>query len=450
MSVKPILIRPAAAIAAAVVGILTTAIFLRGAAFWAPHADPVEMAYTSLAMKMGIHPSLEGYHLGGVQIQRKEVSRAQDVSHPGESAAPPVPILFPVEVSPVYDKSFAAWPKDSNPFYYKPPLFPSLLTYNHHRKIGAKVQVYPVLESLPDARTGQAPENTVRGQAFGKSKVVWDVQFWAIQIPFISGLIVVALTLILGWRAFGAGTGLVAGLITATHPLSILMSGKIWPETTLTACLLGAVCLFHFFTSIRSWAGCLLAGLMYGLAVLTDASALFALPAFFIWAAWISARPAEQPAGVWTRLRPLFNPSFAAFVAGTVWIGKVWFDYTWSAFGDFAWRHAVTVPASGSDLFASILRHGAQIFLLFPPLAAAFFSLAALRPAKGASSDPSRSVRLMWLFVLSLIGTRGLYSPRVPWDERTLSAAFPFLAILSAAMIVRFFDKFKPTASKTS
>ncbi len=364
----------------AILVVLAAAGFARQGTFWEIHGHPVETAYTILAMKMGTQPSLSGYHVGGTVIRRRSIPE------PGEGGRS-IPVLSPLESDTPGKPSFAAWPPETNPFYFKPPMFPAILAYSHHQVLGPKLPFYPLL-----AGETEPPRTEFRMRA------VFDLQSWAAAVPFLSGLAVILLTFILGWRLAGPGAGLLAAALTAAHPYQALTASHIWPEATLTVFLLLTAILLHYFLGLRSWAGCFAAGVVFALAVLTDHAALFVLPAIWLWTSAASGS-ASKP-----RLLCLFNPSIAAFLVGTLVIAQSWLGYVPTAFDQMILTRVDLGPSGIAAAAAGWVRGAIGLFLLCPPLAAAF------RP-KGEAVWPA-------LIALSLVVMRWLYHPQAPWDER--------------------------------
>lgn len=387
-----------AGIAVAVPAVLALAFFLRQGTFWTPHTEPVELAYVTLAMKMGTHEGLKGYHMSGIQIRHTEVPRID--------GGRPLSIAFPLTADSSAEPSFVTWPhdQDSNPFHYKPPFFPSLLTYGHHQLLGPKVMFYPIL--APDPFSGSPIE---------KSKAAADLQAWAVLVPLMSGMLAVVLTLAVGWRMFGPAVGVLAAFWMAIHPAAILTSSRIWPEMTMTACLLISVFLFDRFTARRNWGGCVLAGAAYALAVLTDSAALFFLPAFWVWAFIVSRR--------------LLNTFFGAFAFGTLLLSKTWFDYTHRSLGDFALRladHPAAAPAG-------------PVFYYVPWIVAAFSIICFIKnkPSSFRADPQKEHILVSWFFIVSALAAHGLIGHRLPWDERALAPILPFAAILASWVLCR-------------
>lgn len=405
----------AAGIAVGIAAVFAIALFFRLPAFWAPHADPVETAYLSLAFKLGSRSGLEGYYSGRTQIRYTKVSE-------GGSGERTLPILTPVSAGADTDKFLDAWPQENNPFYFKPPLFSSLIAYSHHQAFKPNFPHYPVLAAVPEQRP------SFRAAVLG-------LQGWAVVVPVVLGLLSIALTLILGWRMFGPVVGIIASLFVAVHPSCVLVSTRIWPEAALTACLLASVVLFQRFI-FKNAAGCILAGLTYGLGVLTDLSILFVLPAFFLWALAGLPRTA-YPSGRSAAIRR-FGLHFGMFMLGAVWIGRCWFDFTAVALGGFGLKPAGLTASADADTLMSFWNQAIRIFIVCPPMLAAFYSLKSFGAGSASGTEASSangSVRVVWFFVISLIGMRWLFSPHSGWDERALALALPFLALAAAKVI---------------
>jgi hypothetical protein len=388
--------------------VIAAAGFARRGTFWETHAHPVETAYSMLAMKMGAYPSLTGYHVGGVIIRRR------GIPEPGE-AGRMMPIITPLDAKTVSKPSFNAWPPETNPFEFKPPMFPALLTYGHHQVLGPKFLFYPLLAGQPE------PARPVL-----RSRAVFEIQSWAVIVPYLSGLAVILLTFVLGWQLSGPGTGLLAAAMTAAHPYQSMIAAKVWPEATMTAFLLAAVILLVRFVSDRSWAGCGGAGILFALALLSDHAALFALPSVWLWTAAVhGAAPGGTPARPWPSR--LLNPYILAFAAGAFVIGQSWLGYVPAAFQQSPFARASFEGLGLAHAAATWTRSAAGLVIFGLPLLAAF--------------KPKKEAALPALIALSLVLTRWVYHPGAPWDERAWAAVIPFAALAAAPTLLSLAQK---------
>lgn len=380
------------------------AVLLRIGAFWAPHTDPVELSYLTLAMKMGTHPGLSGYHPAGAEIRKTEVA---EVNAPERR----VPVAVPVTTDPAAPASFEAWPhQDPNPFLHKPPFFPALLAYTHHRFLGARFTHYPV--SAADTVDANTPR---------PSRALIQMQGWAVLVPFLSGLTVVLLTFVVGRRMFGNLSGICAAGLVAVYPAQILVSSRIWPETTMTAWLLASFFLFHRFTSNRNPAGCLLAGGAWGIAALTDPAALLFLPAFAVWAFWAHKK--------------FMNGYFFAFAAGAAVIYKVWPDHAHRALQASAFQLADVSASVSSGFLSGVMPVPVEAAILcFVPITALLSTGIFLKNRSTARGNEREgmNVGVLWLMILSLGVFRWLLSPEAVWDARAIAPILPFAALLAA------------------
>ncbi len=385
-------------------GILALAALLRIGAFWAPHTDPVELAYATLAMKMGTHPGLSGYHPSGAEVRRSEVA---EIGGSGRL----LPVASPVTADPAAPASFDVWPvQDSNPFQLKAPFFPSLLAYTHHQTLGPRFPFYPLSAAEPSA-----------GEKAQPSRAVLQMQGWAVLVPFVSGLAAVLLTLIAGWRMFGPASGILAAALVALVPAHILISTRIWPEATLSALILAAVVLFHRFISNRNAAGCLLAGACWGIAALTDASAFLFLPAFAVWAFWAHPKP--------------LNGYCLAFAAGAAVIYKVWPDYAHAALKASVVQLSDVSASVSAGLLPGVLPVPVEAAMLcFVPAAALLSTGIFLKNYRSARADEREgmNVGILWLLILSFAVSRWLISREAVWDARAIAPILPFAALLAA------------------
>jgi len=94
-----------------------------------------------------------------------------------------------------------------------------------------------------------------------------------------------------GARAFGARVGLVAGLVAACYPELVWFSVHFWSETLFMVFLWWA---FEWLLAADDGGGlwrALVAGLLWGLGILTRETALYFTPLAALWLAWPAARP---------------------------------------------------------------------------------------------------------------------------------------------------------------
>jgi hypothetical protein len=383
--------------------VLLLAAWLRAGGFTAPHMRPVELAYVSLAMKMGTHDGLSEYHFSGVQVRKKAVPQMNPSS-------PMIPIASPIAVPYEPPASFAGWPsEDSNPFYFKAPLFPALLAYCHHQSLGPGFAYYPVSAAL---HTGVKPPQII--------KALFQTQGWAVVIPFISGLALVLITVLLGWRMFGPFAGILAGGILAIYPAQLVISTQIAPEAMLSVLILIVFWLCRHFASTANPAGCLLAGGVWALAALTDTAAFFTLPGFIVWTIWMDKK---------FRCRNL-----AAFGAGLIYVYKVWPDHVQRVFHTSAF-----VPADLTSAISAGWGHGGWpapieglILWLLPVATVAATAYFFIKKPSPDQTKRTEELVVLWTMILSIITSRLIYAHSAPWDARAAAMIIPFAALIAA------------------
>lgn len=371
--------------------VLALAVYLRLPAFTSPHTDPVELAYVSLAMKMGSHPGLSGYDASRIETLRKEVV---ETGPAGRS----LPVALPVAKGSADPKSFDGWPaEDTGLFRYKPPFFASLLAYSHHQAFGPRFPIYPV-------SAAEWSHSSTRG----RFRTLFDMQGWAVIIPFISGMTILLLTLTAGWRMFGPVPGLLAALIIAVYPAHAAVSTHIWPEATLGACILASYILMRRFMLNHNPAGCILAGAIWALAALTDTTAFLILPGLTAWTAVIQKR--------------FFYRYSLAFAAGAGIIYQVWPDFVGKSF------HASIFDLADAA-FGSLL----GLAPLTVAIAAGVY-LYVRAVGKGASRERN-DIGGLWLILTGYVAARLFLDHGAPWDERAVAPVLPFAALLAARLV---------------
>ncbi len=344
-----------------------------------------------------------------IQIRRSEIA---EIGPAGRL----LPVVFPIEMGSVKPGSWDGWPDtDTNLFRYKPPFFPSLLTYAHHQMLGPRFAVYPV--SAADRSEAHRPI---------LSKALFDLQGWAVSVPFLSGLAAILLALVAGWRMFGPASGVLAALIVAVHPAHVAASTRIWPEATLGVCLLISYLLFRRFTKNCNPAGCLLAGAAWALAALTDAAAFLVLPGLAVWV-------------LWTR-KKAFYQYYLTFAAGAWFLYQTWPDFVQKSFGASVLDLAglASVKGSGSEVGAAAFWTGWPALLLL--FAAAVISTAVHLKDRAFGSRQGREgkdIGGLWLILLGYAAVRSILNFHAPWDVRAVAPILPFAALLIARLAAR-------------
>ena len=94
----------------------------------------------------------------------------------------------------------------------------------------------------------------------------------------------------LGTRAFGRTTGLVAAGIAAFYPDLVWFSVHFWSETLFLVLLYWALERLLAADASGSRSAAVLAGLLWGLAILTRETALYFTPVAVVWLAWRAPR----------------------------------------------------------------------------------------------------------------------------------------------------------------
>ncbi len=259
-----------------------------------------ETIYTALAAKISSH-GLYGYSLRGVSIEPAGSFWKIESREDGNLLR-----LLTSTGAAYYDV----------PFYFNPPLFPMALAASH--SIWNSATHFLLLKK--DAAPGFRYE-----QIYSAFPGALSAAF------FLMGVFR------LGRRYFGRRAGLLAVLFCAVSPVFLVASFKVWSDLMAAALILWSYLFYR--QGEGDPAETLVSGGLFGLAVLTRTSSLFALPLFLI------ARP--RAAGLWsvpalilvcpwfiavTKVygNPLYFPEAAAAKDSLAWlqsISKPWYFY---------------------------------------------------------------------------------------------------------------------------
>jgi hypothetical protein len=398
--------------------ILAGSVWIRHFSVWLPHWHASERVGLGLAAKMGSRLGLDDYNLDSIELKQGTLGQNPPVQIISPYAPKPAPAASTANLSP-FNAQFA----DSNPFKYRPPLLPSLLTYSHHQFLAPRFPYFPVVLSARDDG---------RVDADSRSAAALQ-QVWAVVVALAAGAALLVMVFILGWRCAGPWAGLAASWLTAVNPVMLLAGYRIWPEELMMAAAVAAVFLFIHFQSKNSWAGCGLAGFFFGLAFVADMSAIFFLPAILL-----------RPTGKKSPSRRI-NPCLFGFVAGFLIISKEWIEHVYVQYREPFWTASRQVVADGNPL-------GGISFWVFwltlvkvVGLGAALAGLGIwLRKSKPDAPHEVREPLMVagWfaLMILSFLLFRGLYAPNpVWWDLKALVPAIPIAAIAASAGITAAF-----------
>jgi 4-amino-4-deoxy-L-arabinose transferase-like glycosyltransferase len=119
-------------------------------------------------------------------------------------------------------------------------------------------------------------------------------------------------------KLFGSRTALAAGVFVAFYPELIWYSAHFWCETLFVALLWWAIERLVTADETSSRADAVMAGLLFGLAILTRETVLYLLPLAALWLAW--SKPRTRPSLAVTLL-------VSAFVVVAPWTVRNWIQF---------------------------------------------------------------------------------------------------------------------------
>jgi len=99
----------------------------------------------------------------------------------------------------------------------------------------------------------------------------------------IIGALLCVVLFILAQRTFDKRTGLLAGFVASVYPYLVYYSSQLRPEPLYLLCVYSSAVLFIRFIETRRLVSGIIAGMCWGIAVLTHSDWLLTMPLFFIW-----------------------------------------------------------------------------------------------------------------------------------------------------------------------
>jgi 4-amino-4-deoxy-L-arabinose transferase-like glycosyltransferase len=154
--------------------------------------------------------------------------------------------------------------------------------------------LYPYfVAGLGEIFSGGGPRPVTEGERVpfsGKATHGFPVSVRALEAVKIGqavlGAVLVLAVARLGAAAFGPRVGLIAGLVTALYPDLIWYSAHFWSETLFMAFLWWAMERLIAADGAATWKTAMIAGVLWGLAVLTRETNLYFVPVAALWLAY--------------------------------------------------------------------------------------------------------------------------------------------------------------------
>lgn len=413
------------------IALLVFSAYLRRYAFWMAHWTGDQNQYIALALKLD-KLGLDGYNLRGIKLGMAKIS-----------ADPPVEIVYTKIGDPSAEGDILAilrvvgqayW---DEPLHMRAPLYPYILMWSHRIFERDNPHYNSVSSHLgPHVRSHKPPE-------------VFRTQWWIVVVTLTFNLLIIALNFLLASRLFGARTGAVAAFVLATHPVSLMTAHRALAEDPLV--FFSALSFFVWWRWGGSLPAAALSGAVMGLAVLTKQSALYLVPAVWVYA-FLTA-PADRR--TWRGLlRSALDARFAVYAAALAAVTAFWFIRVYQVYGD-----PFHVPVQGmiesvktdrTGWFESLRRrpHPVVFFSLGTILASPLMGLALLSIGRLRSGLTAlwRGARdrdpyvFLWLWVLAAYAqlTRPwhLLEPPGSQEHRYFYIAYPALAALAAAALL--------------
>ncbi|MCG3175088.1 MAG: hypothetical protein MOGMAGMI_00010 [Candidatus Omnitrophica bacterium] len=418
------------------VALLVFSAYLRRYALWMPHWTGDQNQYITLALKLD-KLGLDHYNLRGIKLGMAKLSED-----------PPVEIVYSKIGDPSAEGDILAilrvvgqsyW---DEPLHMRAPLYPYVLMWSHRIFERDNLHYTSVSSHLgPHVRWHRPPE-------------VLRAQLWVAGVSLAFNLLVVLVTGLIGWRLFGARCGAVAAYAMAVHPVSLMTAHRALAEDPLV--LFSALSFWAVWAGGTSWAGAALAGGAMGLAVLTKQSALYLVPA--VWIYWLLTHPADRSR--WQGVaRSALDARWLTYLLALAAVTAFWFVKVHQVYGEFfhvpTQRMIESVGTDRTGWFEALRRrpHPLIFFSIGTVLAAPLFGCALLtlgrlrsgvvRLWQGRSAaDP---YVLLWSWVIAAYAqlTRPwqLLEPPMVQEHRYFYPAYPALAALAAAGLLELSRK---------
>ncbi len=279
------------------------------------------------------------------------------------------------------------------PLYFNPPLFPMALAASHAVLNHSLHFLLLKRSAAPGFRYEQV---------------------YAAFPTAVCAVLMLAGVFRLGRRYFGTRAGLLAALLCLVSPVFLVASFKVWSDLMAAALILWS---YLFWREGKGTpAEMVFSGVLFGLAVLTRTSSLFALPLFFI----------RKPRFLWSVPALLLVAPWFAIVAGKYGT-PLYFPEAGSAKDSLEWLQSISKPW--------------YFYLL---------DLAYLSPyfAAGLLAWRRQTRRLHLWFVLFLFPLSALLFTSKPLglEDRYLLPCYPALAVLTAGAVLSLKKPYKAAA----
>lgn len=410
--------------------ILTFAFYIRSHTFWIPHWQGDQSQYVILASKWEAY-GLKGYNLSGIDVGQMEV----DIPFINRKGS----IYFPVHKENAEGYIYQSYTNlglgyYKMPLYYKPPLFPILLSYSH-RLFAKQNQLYTIVASNLGEWARQ-----IKPEAFFKA------QFWAVIVPLTGDLLLILLTFFLGRYLFGNLTGLYACFLLSIHPVNILCANRILLESTQAFLALISIFLFLISSRRQSLLGFFVSGIFGGLCILMKQNGLFLLVLIGIYTVIFSQTSIKSFKDC---LKLALNRPLLFYSLGVLLVCTQWFLAMFQAYGNPFWCPSLADTIKEKLGWFRLLEKRPHQIILFPvgipymcPLfVCAYFSFEKMIIEARNSLARKRTdyfILFLWLWVLVFFTALVFQPYTTSREHRYLLIAYPALAILAGERICRF------------
>ena len=404
------------------------ALILRLPSLWNEHWTADQQHYVSLAKKVSIF-GFKQYNLKGIDVETYYEDRASKNF-----------IIAPVIMEDSQSNGILLTNLNkngifyfNNPLFHKPPGFPYLLMVSN-KIFAPKKNIYTVMTSQQRWKSYKFPDPMI---------VVF--QLWVTIIPIAFSLGVIILTYVLGKKLFSEEVGLLASLCMATNPVDIVISQKIMPDDTLSFFFCLSCMIFFFAYKKNNLISFFLSGIVAGVAMLFKESIFFLIPSF--WCFLVLCRYSNKK-NKWEWLRGIVDRRLILWGIGCFIICGFWFLKVYEIYGNCFFRPSQVniIFSDTSGWFKTILNRphalllfSVGLFCISPLMSFYLFSINKfirniINIFRGRVWD-NRYV-FLWLIILGHVVIYLYYNGN---EHRRLFAVYPFMAVLSASVLINDF-----------
>jgi 4-amino-4-deoxy-L-arabinose transferase-like glycosyltransferase len=326
------------------------------------------------------------------------------------------------------------------PLHVRGPLMSYLLMFSH-RLFALKGE-----EDVYGACTSNLGAKVMRL----KPPLIFKTQFWVVIVPFLFNLALIALVFFFGARFFGARAGFYAAVLLGLNPVSVMLAHRVLAEdVTVFFATASIFCYLYYFRRKNNLPGILLAGALFGLAILAKQTVIYGMVAVFFFTVLVFWKDRQSTKVL---LRSCFRKEFILYGAAAAAVSFFWFAHVYKVYGDpfhtsvnpkfvstdiTGWFQAVRQRPHPIIFFSFCTVFLSPLFVCVFFSAGRFYQLVKSRP----ETDSERCLVFCWVWILVIFLELGR-----PWhlmghvgnqEHRYFYIAYPAIAVLSGYTLDR-------------